>query len=215
MLRDGVHQRVPGLLVLQEQPPDPGRPRGEVAELHEDETGQEDRQAAADEDARAENEELEGRHGDFLPPPENVADRNELEAEEHRQRADLLHGPQRRPADHGDGHRPRGADDVPERVRPVQASAVPPEPHHYGGVEAHQVVDEDVAPPRGGRARVGDAREGADGPGARGADGPAPQPEGGAERRHGDGLVVVAPGHRAHDVRRDDGHEERRRHAGT
>mmetsp|Transcript_58114 Transcript_58114/g.169911 ORF Transcript_58114/g.169911 Transcript_58114/m.169911 type:complete len:249 (+) Transcript_58114:1768-2514(+) len=80
-------------------------------------------------------------------------------------------------------------------------------------MQADNVVHKDVATPRGGGGRVGQAGEHPEGPGAGRPDGAAPEPEHGGEGAHGHRLVVEAAAHGAHDVRGDDGHDEGRGHA--
>ena len=79
---------------------------------------------------------------------------------------------------------------------------------HDAARKAHHVEDEDVAAPGGDHVDVHDRSEEGKGPRRRGAHGAHPEVEGAADGRHGNPLVVIAAGHRAHEVRGRDAHEE-------
>mmetsp|Transcript_67898 Transcript_67898/g.209953 ORF Transcript_67898/g.209953 Transcript_67898/m.209953 type:complete len:234 (-) Transcript_67898:160-861(-) len=80
-------------------------------------------------------------------------------------------------------------------------------------MQAHHVVDENVATPGGCCGGVGQAGEHPEGPGPGRPDGAAPEPEDQREGAHGDRLVVEAAGDGSHDVRGYDGHDEGGGHA--
>ena len=85
---------------------------------------------------------------------------------------------------------------------------------HDAARKAHHVEDEDVAAPGGDHVDVHERGEEGKGPRRRGAHGAHPEVEGAADGRHGNPLVVIAAGHRAHEVRGRDAHEEGRSQRG-
>mmetsp|Transcript_78873 Transcript_78873/g.207057 ORF Transcript_78873/g.207057 Transcript_78873/m.207057 type:complete len:328 (+) Transcript_78873:1767-2750(+) len=130
-----------------------------------------------------------------------------MQAEEDEQGANLLQGAERLPADDRDLHRAYCADDEEEAVGPVHARVEAAERDEHADVQADHVEHKDVAAPRRDHVGVRDAHQHADRPVAGRPDGQAPQPEGRADRRDGDGLVVELAAHGPHEVRRNDRHD--------
>mmetsp|Transcript_36577 Transcript_36577/g.109231 ORF Transcript_36577/g.109231 Transcript_36577/m.109231 type:complete len:202 (+) Transcript_36577:965-1570(+) len=74
-------------------------------------------------------------------------------------------------------------------------------------MHADHVQHKDVATPSGHHVAVGHASEQPIMPRARIPHGAQPEPEGAADGRNSDGLIVELTAHRAHEMRRDNGHD--------
>mmetsp|Transcript_83110 Transcript_83110/g.209499 ORF Transcript_83110/g.209499 Transcript_83110/m.209499 type:complete len:436 (-) Transcript_83110:807-2114(-) len=121
---DGVHQRVASFHRFQEQAADPRAERHEDAQLHEHVGNRCASGAQSCEDEHAESEEPGPGHRRLHPAAVHVAQLEDLIPQENQKRRHLLHRTERSPADDGYLHRPYGADEVIERVSPVDRGVV-------------------------------------------------------------------------------------------
>mmetsp|Transcript_112440 Transcript_112440/g.318083 ORF Transcript_112440/g.318083 Transcript_112440/m.318083 type:complete len:215 (+) Transcript_112440:790-1434(+) len=193
VLGNRVDERIPSLRVLHEQPSDAGRHGTEVPHWPQQGRNSAKQDNAADHDLDAEQHKLARGH---LPaPPRRVAERQHLVPQEGQERAHLLKGPERRPANGRDLDRTQRADRVEQGVGPVDAGVEPAQGHKHGRVDADHVDHEDVASPGGHHVDVGKARQDPVRPRAGRPHGPQPEPEGHADRRHCHRLVIELPAH--------------------
>mmetsp|Transcript_21750 Transcript_21750/g.51947 ORF Transcript_21750/g.51947 Transcript_21750/m.51947 type:complete len:337 (-) Transcript_21750:127-1137(-) len=148
---------------------------------------------------------LHGRHLEHLHPDEDA------------EGAELLERLERPPAHDGHLDGAQGADDVEEGEGAVQLAREAAARHQRRRVHPDHVEHEDEAAPRRHHVDVREACEHTEDDRALGgraildvgigAQRAHPAVEGAAHGRQRDALVVVPAAHRAHDVRRHDGHD--------